>query len=308
MSAPGVCIYEVGPRDGLQNEPASIPTEAKVAFVDLLSEAAFEEIEVTAFVSPKWVPQLADAEEVLARIRRREGVRYTALVPNEQGLERALRARVDGIAVFTAASETFNRKNINASIAESIERFAPVVPRARAEGLRIRGYVSTAFWCPYEGKIEPRAVTEVVRRLVDLDVDEISIGDTIGKAVPVEVDDLLDVLLDAVTQDRLAMHFHDTYGTGVANALAAYDRGITTFDSSAGGVGGCPYAPGAAGNVATEDLAWALERSGAKTGIDLDRVRAASDHLAAVLGRPLRSRVREALRPAPKDTPAPDAR
>jgi hydroxymethylglutaryl-CoA lyase len=162
----------------------------------------------------------------------------------------------------------------------------------------VRGYVSTAFWCPYEGKVEPAAVVAVVRRLLDLDVDEISIGDTIGKAVPGEVHDLLDLLLDALTQDRIAMHFHDTYGTAVANALAAYDRGITTFDSSAGGVGGCPYAPGAAGNVATEDLVWALERSGATTGIDLDRVGAASDHLAAALGRPLRSRVREALRPA----------
>jgi hydroxymethylglutaryl-CoA lyase len=291
-----VRLIEVGPRDGLQNEPAAIPTDAKVAFVDLLSEAGYDEIEVTAFVSPKWVPQLADAEDVLAGIRRREGIRYTALVPNEQGLERALRAGVQGIAVFTAASETFNRKNINATIAESIERFAPVVPRARASGLRVRGYVSTAFWCPYEGKIEPSAVVGVVRKLVELDVDEISIGDTIGKAVPGEVHDLLDLLLDALPQDRIAMHFHDTYGTGVANALAAYDRGITAFDSSAGGVGGCPYAPGAAGNVATEDLAWALERSGATTGIDLDRVTAASDHLAALLGHPLRSRVRETLR------------
>lgn len=297
-------IIEVGPRDGLQNEPAPMPTDAKVAFVDLLSEAGYDEIEVTAFVSPQWVPQLADAEEVLQRIRRRHGVRYTALVPNEQGLERALRARVQGIAVFTAASETFNRKNINASIEESIGRFRAVVPRARGEGLRVRGYVSTAFWCPYEGRIEPAAVVGVVRRLLELEVDEISIGDTIGKAVPGEIHDLLDLLLDALPQDRLAMHFHDTYGTAVANALAAYERGITAFDSSAGGVGGCPYAPGAAGNVATEDLAWALERSGATTGIDLDRVAAASDFLATALGRPLRSRVREALRPRASAGPA----
>jgi hydroxymethylglutaryl-CoA lyase len=299
-----VRLVEVGPRDGLQNEPETVPVDAKVAFVDLLSEAGLEEIEVTAFVSPKWVPQLADAEEVLARIRRREGVRYTALVPNEQGLERALRARVDGIAVFTAASETFNRKNINATIEESIERFRPVVPRARAEGLRVRGYVSTAFWCPYEGRIEPAAVVAVVRRLLELDVDEISIGDTIGKAVPGEVHDLLDLLLDALPQDQLAMHFHDTYGTAVANALAAYDRGITVFDSSSGGVGGCPYAPGAAGNVATEDLAWVLARSGAETGIDLERITAASDRLSAALGRPLRSRVREALRSGTERGPA----
>ena len=299
-----VRLVEVGPRDGLQNEPETVSVDAKVAFVDLLSESGLEEIEVTAFVSPKWVPQLADAEEVLARIRRREGVRYTALVPNEQGLERALRARVDGIAVFTAASETFNRKNINATIEESIERFRPVVPRARAEGLRVRGYVSTAFWCPYEGRIEPAAVVAVVRRLLELDVDEISIGDTIGKAVPGEVHDLLDLLLDAIPQDHLAMHFHDTYGTAVANALAAYDRGITVFDSSSGGVGGCPYAPGAAGNVATEDLAWVLTRSGAETGVDLERITAASDRLAAALGRPLRSRVREALRSGTERGPA----
>ncbi len=290
-----VRIVEVGPRDGLQNEREPIPTEAKVAFVDALSEAGYQDIEVSAFVSPSWVPQLADAAEVFARIRRRDGVRYSALVPNEKGLDRALEASVGGIAVFTAASETFNRKNINASIAESIDRFAPVVPRAKREGLFVRGYVSTAFWCPYEGRIEPRAVVDVVRRLLELDVDEISIGDTIGKAVPGEVDDLLDLLLDALPQERVAMHFHDTYGTGVANALCAYERGIAVFDSSAGGVGGCPYAPGAAGNVATEDLVWALSRSGASTGIDLERVSAASDVLASALGRPLRSRVREAL-------------
>ena len=303
-----VRVVEVGPRDGLQNEKALIPTDAKVAFVDALSEAGYTDIEVSAFVSPTWVPQLADAAEVFARIRRREGVRYSALVPNDKGLDRALEARAQGIAVFTAASETFNRKNINASIAESIERFRPVVPRAKREGLFVRGYVSTAFWCPYEGKIGPRAVTDVVRRLLDLDVDEISIGDTIGKAVPAEVDDLLDVLLDALPQERVAMHFHDTYGTAVANALAAYDRGITIFDSSAGGVGGCPYAPGAAGNIATEDLVWALTRSGASTGIDLARVSAASDLLASALGRPLRSRVREALSSSTPASSAPEPR
>ena len=288
-------IVEVGPRDGLQNEAAQIPTKVKIAFVDALSEAGYGEIEVSAFVSPKWVPQLADAAEVFAGIRRREGVVYSALVPNEEGLDRALAARVGKASVFTAASETFNRKNINASIAESIERFAPVVPRAHAAGLPVRGYVSTAFWCPYEGKIAPRAVADVARRLLDLGIEEISIGDTIGKAVPSEVHELLDVLLDTVPQDRLAMHFHDTYGTAVANALAAWERGIETFDASAGGVGGCPFAPGAAGNVATEDLCWALARSGAAVGIDLERVAAASDLLSAALGRPLRSRVREAL-------------
>jgi hydroxymethylglutaryl-CoA lyase len=290
-----VRIVEVGPRDGLQNEATPIPTAAKVALVDALSEAGYDEIEVSAFVSPKWIPQLADAADVFSQIRRRPGVRYAALVPNEQGLDRALEAKADKIAVFTAASETFNRKNINASIGESIERFAPVVPRALEAGLRVRGYISTAFWCPYEGRIGPAAVVAVAKQLLDLGVEDLSIGDTIGKAVPAEVHALLDVLLDALPQDQIALHFHDTYGTGVANALAAYDRGITTFDASAGGVGGCPYAPGAAGNVATEDLAWALERSGATVALDLVKVRAASDLLASALGRPLRSRVREAM-------------
>jgi hydroxymethylglutaryl-CoA lyase len=216
-------------------------------------------------------------------------------VPNDEGLDRALKARVGKIAVFTAASETFNRKNINAGIAESIERFRTVVPRAHVAGLHVRAYVSTAFWCPYEGKIGPPAVVDVVKRLLELGADEISIGDTIGKAVPGEVHDLLDLLLDALAQDRIAMHFHDTYGTAVANALAAYERGISVFDASAGGVGGCPFAPGAAGNVATEDLAWALTRSGASIGLDLERVSAASDLLASALGRPLRSRVRDAI-------------
>jgi hydroxymethylglutaryl-CoA lyase len=290
-----VRIVEVGPRDGLQNESRPVPTAAKVAFVDALSEAGYDEIEVTAFVSPKWIPQLADADEVMAKIRRREGVRYSALVPNEQGYERALAARAGKIAVFTAASETFNRKNINATIDESIERFRPVVAAALASRLPVRGYVSTAFWCPFEGKIAPAAVVSVVRKLLDLGAEEISIGDTIGKAVPADVHALLDVLLDAAPQDALAMHFHDTYGTAIANALTAYERGVTIFDASAGGVGGCPYAPGASGNVATEDLLWALRSSGAAISLDLDRVRAASDVLAAALGRPLHSRVRDAL-------------
>ena len=298
-------IVEVGPRDGLQNEKAQVPTGTKVALVDALSEAGYDEIEVSAFVSPKRIPQLADAEAVFQGIRRHEGIVYSALVPNDEGLDRALMARVGKIAVFTAASETFNRKNINAGIAESIARFASVVPRAQASGLHVRGYVSTAFWCPYEGKIEPPAVVDVVRRLLDLGVDEISIGDTIGKAVPQEVHDLLDVLLDALAQDRIAMHFHDTYGTAVANALAAYERGISIFDASVGGVGGCPFAPGAAGNVATEDLAWALTRSGASIGLDLKRVSAASDLLATALGRSLRSRVRDALSSEEERDPGP---
>jgi hydroxymethylglutaryl-CoA lyase len=289
-----VRIVEVCPRDGLQNEPATIPTQTKVAFIDALSSVGYDEIEAGAFVSPRWIPQLADSEAVFAGIARRRGIRYAALVPNEQGLDRALAARVDKIAVFTAASESFNRKNVNASIEESIERFAAVVPRAKLAGLPVRGYVSTAFWCPYEGRIEPVAVVGVAKRLLELGVDEISIGDTIGKAVPSQVHALLDLLLDVAPQERLAMHFHDTYGAAVANALASYERGITVFDASAGGVGGCPYAPGASGNVATEDLALALTQSGATVGLDLDRLRAATDILSAALGRPLRSRGREA--------------
>jgi hydroxymethylglutaryl-CoA lyase len=263
-------IVEVGPRDGLQNEAALIPTELKVAFVDALSGAGFDEIEVSSFVSPKWVPQLADAAEVFARIARRPGVTYSALVPNEQGLDRAIAARADKIAVFTAASETFTRTNINATIAESIERFRPVVARSPVP---VRGYVSTAFHCPFEGPVAPEAVAATVDRLVELGVAELSIGDTIGKATPDEVRRLLDVLIPRVGLARLAMHFHDTYGRAVANARAAAELGITTFDASAGGIGGCPYAPGASGNVATQSL---VELFAGRTGIDPASLAAAS--------------------------------
>ena len=267
-----VRIIEVGPRDGLQNEPVTRPTASKIAFVDALSQTGVGEIEVSSFVSPQWVPQLADAEDVFRGITRRKGVVYSALVPNERGLERAWAAGVDKVAVFTAASETFNRKNINASIAESIERFRPVV---REAGLPVRAYVSTAFWCPYEGKIAPAAVKDVVRQLVDLGVNEISIGDTIGKATPAEVRELLRALLPSPLP--LALHFHDTYKHAVENALAAWlEFGIDAFDSSAGGLGGCPYAPGASGNVATETLVAALEAAGAKTGVDVAAVRRAA--------------------------------
>lgn len=265
-------IVEVGPRDGLQNEPASVPTDVKVAFVDALSQTGVAEIEVSSFVSPKWVPQLADAEEVFRRITRKEGVIYSALVPNERGLERAWAAGVDKIALFTAASETFNQRNIHASIAESIERFRPVV---REAGLPVRAYVSTAFWCPFEGRIAPAAVKEVVDRLLDLGVDEISIGDTIGKATPDEVRELLRAL--GTSKKPLALHFHDTYRHAVENALTAWrEFGIEAFDASAGGLGGCPYAPGASGNVATEALVAALDAAGAKTGVSVEALKKAS--------------------------------
>jgi hydroxymethylglutaryl-CoA lyase len=271
-----VRIVEVGPRDGLQNEQAVVPTDAKVAFVDALGSTGVSEIEVSSFVSPKWVPQLADAEEVFRRIRRAPGVIYSALVPNEKGLERAKAAKADKIAVFTAASETFNRKNINASIAESVERFRPVV---RAAGVPVRAYVSTAFWCPYEGKVAPGAVVDVAKRLADLGIQELSIGDTIGKASPDEVRALLGVLLPSPVP--IALHFHDTYGRAVENAVCAWKEfGIDAFDASAGGLGGCPYAPGASGNVSTEALARALPG----TGVDPEAVRRAAALIAPHVG------------------------
>jgi hydroxymethylglutaryl-CoA lyase len=278
-------IVEVGPRDGLQSEAALIPTDLKVAYIDALSGAGLPEIEVSAFVSPKWVPQLADAEEVFARIRRRPGVVYSALVPNEKGMERALAAKVDKVAVFTAASETFNLKNINATIQESIVRFAPVIRAARAAALPVRGYVSTAFWCPYEGRVAPAQAAGVCRALIDAGVDEISIGDTIGKAVPDEVRQLLDAILPIVGPARLALHFHDTYHHALENVLASWKLGIQTFDASAGGIGGCPYAPGASGNVATEAVIGALRSAGAEVGGDEAALAKARALIAPALGR-----------------------
>ncbi len=287
-----VRIVEVGPRDGLQNEKATVPTDRKVAFVDALSWTGVAEIEVSSFVSPKWVPQLADAEEVFRAIRRASRVVYSALVPNEKGLERALAVGVQKVAVFTAASETFNRRNVNASIAESLERFRPVIAGAREAGVPVRGYVSTAFHCPYEGPISPERVRDVTLRLLELGVDEISLGDTIGKASPREVRALLALLGEDAGLARLALHFHDTYGMAVANALTAWEEfGASTFDAAAGGFGGCPYARGATGNVATEDLVYALRASGARVEVDPAAVAAAARDLSGVLGRPIASRI-----------------
>lgn len=282
-----VRIVEVGPRDGLQNERQPVPTEQKIALVDALSACGVDEIEVSAFVSPKWVPQLADAEQVFAGILRKTGVVYSALVPNEQGLDRAQAARADKIAVFTAASETFNRKNTNASIDESFARFRPVVARARDTGMMIRGYVSTAFWCPYEGAVEAERAVAVVRRLVDMGVDEVSIGDTIGRATPATVNRLLDLLLPHLSANRIAMHFHNTYGIAVANVLASWERGIEAFDASVGGLGGCPYAPGARGNIATEEVVRALKATGAGSRVDMRALAAARDLASRALGREL---------------------
>ncbi len=276
-------IVEVGPRDGLQNESVPIPTAAKIALVNTLSRSGVHEIEVSAFVSPLWVPQLSDAAAVFEGITRQPDVVYSALVPNDHGFERALAARADKISVFTGASETFNRKNINTSIAGSIRRFKPVVTAAMDAGLSVRGYVSTAFWCAFEGKIPPSAVVSVVDRLVDIGIEEVAISDTIGKATEDEVRRLFDLLLPRLSEDRIAAHFHDTYGRGVENALAAWSSGIRIFDASVGGLGGCPYAPGASGNVATGEVVAALEEQGVNTGVDRRQLDRALRHLSPYL-------------------------
>ncbi len=279
-----VRVVEVGPRDGLQNEPVQIATADKVAYVDLLSEAGFAAIEATSFVSPRAVPQLADAAEVLAGIRQRPGTQYIVLTPNLKGYERAVAAGARAIAVFTAATETFARRNINASIAESLANFRPIVEAARREGIWVRGYVSTAFGCPFEGDVAPAAVLDVSQRLLDLGVDELSVGDTIGVATPRGVEEVVAPLLRHVPADRLAVHFHDTRGTALANVLASLQLGVQIVDASAGGLGGCPFAPGAAGNLATEDLLYMLHGLGIETGVDLEQVVAASRFIADKLG------------------------
>ncbi|HET7081944.1 MAG TPA: hydroxymethylglutaryl-CoA lyase [Chloroflexia bacterium] len=279
-----VTVVEVGPRDGLQNEKASVPTEAKIAFINLLSASGLPVIEATSFVSPRAVPQLADAGEVFAAIDKTPGVRYPVLVPNTRGMERALAAGVREVAVFTAASETFTGHNINATIAESLANFAAVIALAREHDVRVRGYVSTAFGCPYEGHVPPDKVRDVTMRLFDLGVAEVSIGDTIGVATPNGILEVMGLLLRDLPADRLALHLHDTRGTALANVLAALQLGITIFDSAAGGLGGCPYAPGASGNLATEDLLYMLDGLGIHTGVDLDKVVAASRYLAGVRG------------------------
>lgn len=291
-----VTVYEVGPRDGFQNLARFIDTDTKVAFIDALSLSGLPAIEATSFVSPKWVPQLSDAADVMERIRRADGVRYPVLVPNKVGMTRALAAGVREIAVFTAASETFNRRNINASIAQSIERFLPVAEMARADGVRMRGYVSTAFGCPYQGDVPVAGVVHVVGELIDLGCFEVSVGDTIGVADPGQIRAVVDALGQRHDLSRVALHLHDTYGRGLANVLAGLEAGITIFDSAAGGLGGCPYAPGASGNLATEDLVAMLQRLDIDTGIDLERVVQASASLATATELRLPSRALAALR------------
>jgi hydroxymethylglutaryl-CoA lyase len=286
-----VHVVEVGPRDGLQNESTNVPTATKVELIDRLAASGLRTVEATSFVNPKAVPQLADAADVMDRIARHDGVSFPVLVPNERGYDGALAAGATSIAVFAAASESFSRRNINAGIAESIERFRPIVERAGADGIHVRGYVSTAWGCPFEGPVAPSAVHDVVQRLADLGVADLSIGDTIGVAVPAEIEPVMAPLLEFEADLRLALHLHDTRGTALANAWAGLQLGIDTFDASVGGLGGCPFAPGATGNLATEDLVWMLHRCGIETGVDLDGLVATSRWITSELDRPVSGHV-----------------
>ena len=290
-----VRIVEVGPRDGLQNEKATIPTPAKIELIDRLSATGLQCIEATSFVSPKWIPQLADAAEVMAAIDRRPGVRYPVLVPNLQGYERARAAGAVDIAVFTAASEAFNRRNTNAGIDESLQRFAPVMARARADGVSVRGYVSTVLGCPYQGDVPLADVVRVARALHDMGCFEVSLGDTIGVGTPGKAREMLRAVAAEVPMAALAVHFHDTYGQALSNILACLEEGVAVVDSSVSGTGGCPYARGASGNVASEDVVYMLHGMGIATGIDLDRLVDTGRWLAALLGRASGSKVTQAM-------------
>jgi len=281
-----VRVVEVGPRDGLQNEKAQVPTEQKIQFITMLADAGLPVVEATSFVSPRAIPQLSDASEVMARLRRIPTTEYPVLVPNLKGMERALAAGVRSVAVFTAASESFTRHNINASIAESLENFRPVVALARQEHVTVRGYISTVFGCPYEGSVAPEKVLAVAQALLEMGINELSLGDTIGVATPNQVVDVVGLLFDKgdIPAGSLAVHFHDTRGTALANVLMALQLGISIVDASAGGLGGCPYAPGAAGNLATEDLLYMLHGMGISTGVNLEKVVAATRFIAPLLG------------------------
>ncbi|MEK8028322.1 hydroxymethylglutaryl-CoA lyase [Ideonella sp. BYS139W] len=291
-----VRLVEMGPRDGLQNEAQPVTTATKLALIDRLADAGLREIEATAFVSPKWVPQMADHAALMQALVRRPGVRYPVLTPNLQGFEAALAAGAREVAVFAAASESFSRRNINCSIAESIARFAPLMARAREAGVAVRGYVSCVLGCPLEGAVDPHQVAEVAWRLDDLGCEEVSLGDTIGVGTPAQVQAMLDAVARRVPVARLAGHFHDTWGMGVANVHAAWQAGVRCFDASVAGLGGCPYAPGATGNVATEDLVWLFQGLGVDTGIDLDRLVDTAHWISAELGRAPVSRVARARR------------
>ncbi|MDQ3289515.1 MAG: hydroxymethylglutaryl-CoA lyase [Pseudomonadota bacterium] len=290
-----VRIVEVGPRDGLQNEPTMVATADKIALIDRLSATGLRSIEVTSFVSPRWIPQLSDAAEVVAGITRREGVHYPVLVPNEKGYERARAAGVEEIAVFSAASEAFNQKNINASIAESLARFVPIMQRAREDGIRVRGYVSTVLGCPYQGRVPLEDVVRVAQELHGMGCYEVSLGDTIGVGTPHQARAMLRAVAAEVPMDSLAVHFHDTYGQALANVLACVEDGVRVVDAAVAGVGGCPYARGASGNLASEDVVYMLHGMGIETGIDLPLLASTGHWLAALLGRETGSKVGKAL-------------
>jgi hydroxymethylglutaryl-CoA lyase len=291
MLPSSVRIVEVGPRDGLQNESALVPTATKVMLVDRLAATGLSAVEATSFVNPKAVPQLADAADIMAAITRRDGVTYPVLVPNERGYDGAVTAGATSVSVFTAASESFTQRNVNASITESIERFRPIVERAAVDGVHVRGYVSTAWGCPFEGPVAPQQVHSVVERLADLGIVDISIGDTIGVAVPAEIEPVMGPLLEFDADLQLALHLHDTRGTALANAWAGLQLGIGTFDSSIAGLGGCPFAPGATGNLATEDLVWMLHRCGIDTGIDLPALIEVARWITSEIDRPVSGHV-----------------
>jgi hydroxymethylglutaryl-CoA lyase len=293
-----VTVYEVGPRDGLQNESAAVASDVKIELIDRLVVAGLTAVETTSFVSPKWVPQLADAAEVMAGVTRRPGVRYPVLVPNQAGLERAVAAGAQEVAIFGSATETFARKNLNRSVAESFEMFAPVVGAARSAGLRVRGYLSMVLGDPWEGDVSPGQVLDAARRMFELGVDELSLGDTIGVGTPAHVRRLLEALSAELPLDALAVHFHDTYGQALANVLASLELGVRTVDASVAGLGGCPFARSATGNLATEDLVYMLNGLGLETGVDLDGVVATAWWISGQLGREPVSRVARAMQPA----------
>jgi hydroxymethylglutaryl-CoA lyase len=290
-----VRIVEVGPRDGLQNEAKPVPVEVKVELIDRLTEAGHVTVEAGSFVSPKWIPQMANTDQVMARIRRKPGVAYPVLVPNKQGFNAAVEAKVEEVAVFAAASESFSRKNINCSIAESLERFAPVLEAARQHNIKVRGYVSTVIGCPYEGEIAPAAVADLAQKMFAMGCYEISLGDTIGVGTPSKCIAMVEAVAAKVPRENLAVHFHDTYGQALANILAVMERGIAIMDSAVAGLGGCPYAKGASGNVGSEDVVYMLNGMGIKHGVDLDKLAATGRFITAALGRQPASKVSQAL-------------
>ena len=297
MSLPQrVKIVEVGPRDGLQNESQLVPAAVKVELIDRLGMAGLKAIEAAAFVSPKWVPQMGDAAEVMASLPRRHGVSYPVLVPNKQGMNGAVEAKVEEIAIFTAASEAFCRKNTNCSIDESFERFAPVMEAAQKYGMKVRGYVSTVIACPYDGKVSPAKVAEVSERLFRMGCYEVSLGDTIGVGTPGECVAMIDAVAEKMPREKIAAHFHDTYGQSLANILAVMERGIAVFDTAVAGLGGCPYAKGASGNVGTEDVIYLMNGLGIDHGVDLEAVAAAGRAICVALGREPASKVAQALK------------